>query len=423
MKLKKNEKKIIKKNTYFKKLFSFIIASIMLLMLFSGCNSASPAGSGVIASIPEETTAEVVTEEPTTLPPPVTIDIMMIGDMLMHMPAINSGKKSDGSYNYDHLFKNISKDIAAADISIVNQETILGGTELGLSAYPCFNSPHELGDAEVKAGFNIILHATNHAMDKGTNGIDKCLQFWRTSHPNTAVLGIYDNEDDYKNNIYVYEKDGFKVAILNYTYGTNGINPPADKYYYVNKLDTDKITADVAKAKELADMVVVCPHWGTEYVYSPDASVVKWTNLFLELGVNVVLGTHPHVMENVEVLTGNDGHQMLVYYSLGNFVSNQNQMPRMVGGMAKVRLVKDSDGTCYIDSYKYIPVVTHYVNGTDFCAYKLEDYTDELAAANGIRRYSGCSDFSLSYIENLCTQVLGEMYSTKTHRLEVQLHK
>lgn len=417
-------KKIVNtKNTCFKKIFLLITALIVPVMLLAGCNNSSPAGSNVVASVPETTTTEVVTEEPTTIPPAVTIDIMMIGDMLMHMPAINSGKKSDGSYNYDHLFKNILGDIAAADISIVNQETILGGTELGLSAYPCFNSPHELGDAEVKAGFNIILHATNHAMDKGTNGIDKCLQFWRTSHPDTAVLGIHDSEDDYKNNIYIYEKEGFKVAILNYTYGTNGINPPADKYYYVNKLDVDKITADVAKAKALADMVVVCPHWGTEYVYTPDTSVVKWTNLFLELGVDVVIGTHPHVMENVEVLTRSDGHQMLVYYSLGNFVSNQNQMPRMVGGMAKVSLVKEPDGTCYIDNYTYIPVVTHYVNGTDFCAYKLKDYTDELAAANGIKRYAGCSDFSLKYIENLCTQVLGEMYNTKTHQLYVQLHK
>lgn len=414
----------IRKINCSKRIFSWLITAIMLVLLFAGCNSAAPAGGNISASVPEETTAEAATiEETSTEPPSVTIDIMMVGDMLMHMPAVNSGKKSDGSYNYDHIFKNILSDIASADISMVNQETILGGTELGLSAYPCFNSPHELGDAEVKAGFNVILHATNHAMDKGTNGIDKCLQFWRTSHPNTAVLGIYDNENDYKNNIYVYEKDGFKVAILNYTYGTNGINPPQNKYFYVNKLDTDKITADVAKAKQLADMVVVCPHWGTEYVYKPDSSVVKWTNLFLSLGVDVVIGTHPHVMENVEVLTGNNGHQMLVYYSLGNFVSNQNKMPRMVGGMAKIRLVKDPGGSCYIDNYKYIPVVTQYVNGTDFCAYKLEDYTDELATANGIRRYADCSEFSLTYIENLCTQVLGELYSTKTHRLEVQLHQ
>lgn len=405
-----------------------VLLAAILCMVFalSGCRQDTPVSTNKLQSsqtaAPTETVkpTEAATAAPTTAPP-VAIDIMMIGDMLMHMPAINSGLKSDGTYNYDHLFKNIKNDILAADISIVNQETILGGSSLGLSAYPCFNSPHELGDAEVKAGFNVILHATNHAMDKGTVGIDKCLAFWHTVHPQTAVLGINDNEKDYQNNLYLHEKNGFKVAVLNYTYGTNGINPPADKYYYVNLLNKEKITADVTRAKSLADMVVVCPHWGTEYVYTPDTDVTMWTDLFLELGVDAVIGTHPHVMQPVELLTRSDGHQMLVYYSLGNFVSNQNKMPRMIGGMAKIRLMKDSDGSCYIDSYQYIPVVTQYVNGTDFTAYKLADYTEALAEANGIRRYEDCTEFSLTYIENLCKQVLGEQYNSQYHSLTVDL--
>lgn len=371
-----------------------------------------------------ETEGESSAELPTQKRDPVTIDIMMIGDMLMHMPAVDSGLQSDGSYNYDHLFANIKSDVQAADISIVNQETILGGKELGLSSYPCFNSPYELGIAEVNAGFNVILHATNHTLDKGIKGVENCLKFWRTNYPYTGVLGMNASEEEYNNNIYIYNKEEFKVAILNYTYGTNGIKPPAGKEYCVNMLDETKIKADIAKAKEMADMIVVCPHWGTEYVYEPDASVKKWTQLFLDLGVDVVIGTHPHVIEPVETLTRADGHQMVVYYSLGNFVSNQNKMPRMLGAMAKVQLVKESDGTSYINNYEMIPIVTHYLRMPQrITSYKLADYNDTLAAKNHIRTFDGCSGFSVKYCNDLSAQVLGEGYDPVKKTLFVQLHK
>ncbi len=379
-------------------------------------------GSGS-ASLPENEEPSETQPETTKAPDPdVTVDIMMIGDMLVHEGVYNSGLQADGTYNYDHLFKNITEDIAEADVRIVNQETILGGLELGLSGYPCFNSPYELGDAEAKAGFNIILHATNHTIDKGLTGVENCMNFWRTKHPDMPVLGINANEEEY-NSIYVYNKDGFKIAFLNYTYGTNGIPIPSANPYCVNMLDEDKITADVTKAKELADMVVVCPHWGTEYVYTPDSNQQYWTNLFLNLGVDLVIGSHPHVMEPVETLTRDDGHQMVVYYSLGNFVSNQDQKPRMLGGMAKVQLVKKSDGSCYIDHYSYTPIVTHKLFGTSLItSYKLSDYTEELASANAIRNDADCYDFSLEWCKSLCRQVFGDAYDEESCSVSVQLH-
>ena len=261
-----------------------------------------------------ETTAEPTTEEETTTKvPTIEVDLMMIGDMLMHEGVVKSGLMDDGTYNFDHLYTNIAKDISSADIKIVNQETILGGSDFAYTGYPTFNSPWALGDAEVKAGFNIILHATNHTLDKGLKGVENCLSFWKTYHPDTTVLGINETEEDYEN-IYVYEKEGFKIAFLNYTYGTNGIPIPDSKPYIVNMLDKDKITADVTKAKQLADMVIVLPHWGTEYVYTPDSNQNYWTQLFLSLGVDVVIGTHPHVLEPVEVVSDTKGHEMLVYY-------------------------------------------------------------------------------------------------------------
>ena len=201
------------------------------------------------------------------------------------------------------------------------------------------------------------------------------MAYWK-NFPNVKVLGINENEEQY-NSIYVYEKEDFKIAILNYTYGTNGIPIPKDNPYVVNLLDEDKIRQDVAKAKEISDLVIVCPHWGTEYVYEPDSWQKKWTNLFLELGVDVVLGAHPHVIEPVEVKTREDGHQMLVYYSLGNFVSNQDRSPRMLGAMAKVSMIKDDSGA-YVNSYSVVPLVTQKLFGKDFSLKFCQDLSQQV---------------------------------------------
>ncbi|MFR2511826.1 MAG: CapA family protein [Lachnospira eligens] len=369
-----------------------------------------------------ETTAEPTTEEETTTKvPTIEVDLMMIGDMLMHEGVVKSGLMDDGTYNFDHLYTNIAKDISSADIRIVNQETILGGSDFAYTGYPTFNSPWALGDAEVKAGFNIILHATNHTLDKGLKGVENCLSFWKTYHPDTTVLGINETEEDYEN-IYVYEKEGFKIAFLNYTYGTNGIPIPDSKPYIVNMLDKDKITADVTKAKQLADMVIVLPHWGTEYVYTPDSNQNYWTQLFLSLGVDVVIVHILMSLSPLEVVSDTKGHEMLVYYSLGNFVSNQDQKPRMIGGMAKMTLVKDETG-CYVKNYNLTPVITQKLFGKKaITTYKLSDYTESLASGNAIRNDSGCSDFSLSYCQTLVKQILGDDYDESTSELNVSLH-
>lgn len=412
-----------RRNSSMPTLIAILVISIVCLVglsiSLSACSKGKEASSDNVSI--EETESTTV-EETTTAPPDVTVDIMMIGDILAHEGVYNSGLQADGTYNFDHLFKNIKSDISAADIRIVNQETILGGVELGLSGYPCFNSPYEIGVAEAKAGFNVILHATNHTLDKGLTGVENCLNFWKTNYPEMAVLGINETEEDY-NDIYVYNKDGFKIAILNYTYGTNGIAIPASKPYIVNMLDVDKITQDVTKAKEIADMVVVCPHWGTEYVYEPDSNQKYWTNLFLKLGVDVVIGAHPHVMEPVETFTRDDGHQMVVYYSLGNFVSNQDKMPRMLGGMAKVTLVKSgTDNSCYVKQYSYTPIVTQKLFGTSLItSYKLSDYNDTLASENAIRKDSGNSEFSLSYCQELCKLVFGDSYDESSKMVYVKL--
>ena len=364
------------------------------------------------------TTNYVINEEPISVEV-TTINLKMIGDVLIHSPLYKNGKQSDGSYNFDHFFANISQDISTADISIVNQETILGGTELGLSTYPKFNSPKEVGDAEVKAGFNTILHATNHTLDKGEVGLNNCLDFWKSKHPNVTILGINETETDY-NNIYVYTKNDFKIAILNYTYDTNGLPIPSNKPYCINTLDEDKVISDIEKAKKLADMVIVCPHWGTEYKLTPDDYQDTWTQLFLEHGVDIVIGTHPHVLQPIETLTSSSEHTMLVYYSLGNFISCQDTKECMIGGMADITLEKDSSGKCRIKQYGLVPIVTHRVfTMGQYTSYKLSDYTQSLVDENTIKKYA--FDFSIDWINTFCKDVLGDNYDTTNSIFKVEL--
>ncbi|HKM35176.1 MAG TPA: CapA family protein [Lachnospiraceae bacterium] len=341
---------------------------------------------------------------------PETIEIIMVGDMLMHTKVLEKGLQQDGSYNFDFLFENVGDKIEGADLALVNQETILGGEELGLSGYPCFNSPYELGDAEVEAGFDVILHATNHALDTHKSGLLNCMNFWEQKYPEVSYLGINASQVEQDEDIYVYTQDNMKIAILNYTYGTNGISTPDEMPYAVNYLDEDQVVQDIQKANEMADFIIVCPHWGTEYKLDISKSQEKWTSLFLENGVDLVIGTHPHVIEPVEWVSDEEGNQMLVYYSLGNFVNGTSGTGsgvanRMVGGMADVFLQRDEEGKVVIESYDAIPLVCHW-SEEEITTYYLSDYTEKMAKENGILKQD--PDFSLQGCQLLVQEVWGE---------------
>lgn len=335
---------------------------------------------------------------------PQSLSIAMVGDILFHTAVAESGIQDDGSYSYDAIFAQIAPVIQKADLALVNQEVIIGGKELGISGYPCFNAPYELGDALAKAGFNVILHATNHALDKGKTGIQNCIRFWESSYPDIAVLGIHGSKKQQKE-LYVHEQNGIRVAILNYTYGTNGIPLPQGMPYAVDLLNKKKVKKDLAKARRLADFIIVCPHWGTEFLAGKSKEQEGWAQFFLENGAGLVIGTHPHVVEPVEWLHGKNGKSMLAYYSLGNFVNwttstGNGVSDRMVGGMAQVTLQKNKDGKVSISEYHLEPLVCHLEKGSNgVTVYFLKDYTKKLASKNEIRKQDG--SFSLQYCKKL----------------------
>ncbi|MBE5823133.1 MAG: CapA family protein [Butyrivibrio sp.] len=344
------------------------------------------------------------------------ITIVMVGDILLHTPVEEAAKRDDGSYNFDFIFENLKKDISSADIAIVNQEVIIGGQELGVSGYPSFNAPYQIGDALVYAGFDVVCHGTNHALDKGKSGLLNCCKYWREQHPEITVVGINETEDAY-NNIDIVEKKGIRIAVLNYTYGTNGIPQPKGMPHAVDMLDRNKVEKDLKYAEENADFTIVCPHWGTEYKLDVDSNQKYWTEIFRKNGADLVLGTHPHVIEPIEMLqddtagiTNNHGNgDMLVYYSLGNFVNwtsgkGKGVANRMVGGMADVTIGRNAKGEVVIKSYGVTPVVTHLQNGHEgVIVYPLTEYTDELGKTNEIVKQD--SSFSAQYCRELANKV------------------
>lgn len=397
------------------------MSCILLMLCLAGCGMqpnaqkadevAVPTSEPAATPIPtvQPTPGPTETPSPTPTPEPPTITVAMVGDMLMHERVMKSGLQEDGSYEFGHLFQHVEDRIQAADISLVNQETILGGTQMGLTGYPCFNSPYELGTAEVEAGFDVILHATNHALDKGKKGAMNCMDFWEEQYPDIPYLGINETKEQ-QERIYIYEQDGMKLAILNYTYGTNGISTPADMPYLVNYLEKEQVVEDLQLANELADFTIVCPHWGKEYYLGVSAEQKRWTKIFLENGVDLVIGTHPHVIEPVEWVEDEAGNRMLVYYSLGNFVNGtsgtgEGVMNRCVGGLAEVQIGRDETGQVVIQEYDCIPLVCHIAEGEEYTVWYLEDYTEELASENHIRKQD--SNFSLDNCKKLVEEVWG----------------
>lgn len=343
------------------------------------------------------------------------ISLVMVGDILLHDRVEESAVQADGSRDFSAIFSETGKTISDADLAIVNQEVIIGGSGLGISGYPAFNAPYEIGDALAETGFDVVCHATNHALDKGKKGILNCIDFWRTNYPQMGILGIHDSSEE-QDDIYIFEKDGIKIAILNYTYGTNGISLPSDMPYAVDMLEEEKVISDIQKAEAEADFTIVCPHWGTEYQLTPSAQQKKWSRIFLEQGVDLVLGTHPHVIEPVEWLTDEaTDNKMLVYYSLGNYVNwtsgtGAGVSNRMVGGMATVTLEKKSETEpVEISEYGVEALVCHVRSGSNGVrVYPLGSYTQELAAENEI--ISQAPDFTYRYCVDLCDKVWGDLW-------------
>ena len=227
-------------------------------------------------------------------------------------------------------------------VAFANQETNIGGVEIGLSSYPNFNSPYEIARDLINVGFNMFARANNHTLDKGEEGILAAQRNWETFE-GIITSGSTDSLEK-RQQIPVIEQNGIKVALLSYSYGFNGHRIPEDKPYLVNEFDYDNAREDIEKAKSVADVIVVSMHWGVEYSNAPSDAQKEQAQWLADQGVHIILGTHPHVLQPVDRLTGQHGNETLVAYSLGNFISGQNGLDRLVGSILKFNIKKTTIG-------------------------------------------------------------------------------
>lgn len=312
---------------------------------------------------------------------PVSVRIKAVGDNLIHSPIYKSCATGKG-YDFSCLYENIAPYLKDADIAAINQETIFVNDASAFSGYPEFGTPSEVGDYAAAAGFNVVTHATNHVLDKHIDAVENTLEFWK-KHPNVSVLGIHETEED-SAKITVFGKQNFKIAMLNYTYGLNGHVIPKDYGYMVDVYDEKKVKRDLKLAEKEADFTVVFIHFGTEYTHTPTKEQIKDAEFLCENGADLIIGAHPHVIQGVDKIKSANGNSAVVFYSLGNFISNQDSISKVLCGMADVTLTK-RNGKVTVDSFEMLPLVTHA--GKKYTSYMLADYTDELAAAH--RRVRG----------------------------------
>ena len=267
-----------------------------------------------------------------------SLKLFMVGDALIHSGVYMDAEKPDGTYDFKPMLANLKPIISKYDLVYYNQETILGGKELGYSSYPMFNSPDEVGDAFIDAGFDLVSLATNHTMDKREIGVLNSVKYWK-SKKNVVTSGQWDSWDE-RNKVRIYEKNNIKYAFFSYTTWTNGLNPPAGKEYLTNIYSDEKAKEDIESVRDKVDVVLVAMHWGTEYSLGVSYDQEKIATYLSELGVDVIIGAHPHVVEPVEFI--NDG-KTFVIYSLGNFISDQDGTERLTGLMSEITIKKHID--------------------------------------------------------------------------------
>lgn len=303
-----------------------------------------------------------------------TAEIVFAGDAMQHKAQIDAAKKSDDIYTYDECFEAIAQYVQNADYAVVNLETPLGGTPY--SGYPMFCSPDSYSLALKNAGFDLLLTANNHSLDKRDKGAKRTLDI--LDKQDIDHIGTYRNEVE-RNNVLPFIKNinGYKIAFLNYTYGTNGI--AIQKDIIVDYIDKLKIKKDVENARNSgAEIIAVAIHWGTEYILLPNATQKALVDYLTDLGVDLIIGGHPHVIQPMEIRWSKiHNKKVFLVYSLGNFISNMKTNDTRGGAMAKVKITRNEYGKAIVASasYRLIFTLKPSQKNYNFKIIPVEDYT------------------------------------------------
>ena len=330
---------------------------------------------------------EVVTEE---VFKPTSAKLVAVGDNLMHRSCTLSAKNADGTYDFTKHFANMADIFKAADLAVISQDTVLGMAD---------------------AGINVVLAANNHIMDEGSAGLNTMMSYFSTKYPNITLLGVNNSREAKDEPVYV-ETNNIKIAMINYSYGSNQTADLDASPYLLNQYDEDWLSDILKQAREEADFIIAFPFWGEQNSMDYTQEQERQAQFLADNGVDLIIGSYPHVVEPVKWITAENGDRTLVYYSLGNFQSIQNTVENMLGGQANVTISKEEDGT-HISDYSLDFVVTHYEQRESseyydiVTTYPLADYTSDLAARHGMS-VSGNEEFNLASLQGLSSQILSK---------------
>lgn len=318
----------------------FLTSFIIIVFLIGGFvlkdfifNPHKTLANKINNSLPENSEENENTEET------YEISLIATGDGLIHNAVYFSYEQDDGTYDFRGALKYVKEIVKDYDIAYYNQETPFAGTQFAYSGYPRFNTPSEFGDAMIDAGFNMVSLATNHTMDKGEQGVINFANYWKNKD-DIIYNGIATSEDE-RNTFMVGEKNNITYSMLSYTTSTNGLTVPSGKEYLVNVYNQEQVKKDIESLRDKVDVLIVAMHWGVEYSATPNSEQKEIAEYLSNLGVDIIIGTHPHVLQPITKIG-----DTIVMYSLGNFISNQygtDDYNKLVGFLATLDITKTVD--------------------------------------------------------------------------------
>jgi len=370
-----------------------------LLIVFS-CKDSKP----IVDETENETpTIEIAVPVEIEEVPHYTLTLLATGDNLFHETIINS-YKTGNTHDFTPVYSHIKSLVEKSDLAIINQETVMAGEEYGYSGYPAFNTPQSLAKTLADTGFDIVNQANNHAMDMGRAGLNATLDLWDTINGIT-VIGARKSGEHHR----IITKNNITLGLLSYTYGLNGIPLPANNPNLVSLINRAKMEEEIKALRPLCDFLIVSMHWGDEYrLLEPGADQIALAQFLAQQNVDLIIGHHPHVLQRVDTLPRPDGKETLCFYSLGNFVSNQREKERVLGGIMLVTFSKEGDELSISDS-GIIPVICHFERSfLNTKVYPIYLYNDELLKKHLLHIEDSEMDYRFMYsiISNLGTKFI-----------------
>lgn len=316
-----------------KSIFSSVIT---VLFLLTGCTTEQTSVADENQELVFETRKLPIATSPSEVGLTASATLSAVGDILIHERVYKDALTEEG-YDFNPMLETVKPFMEQADITVANSESIIGGSEIGLSTYPAFNSPYEVGDALKQAGVDVVTLANNHTLDRGVPAIENAVRYW--DQIGMVHAGSYLSADD-RSEIALMTRNDITFSFLSYTYGTNGIETPAGRDYLVNRIDPAIIQQDLKRAREKSDVVVLNLHFGVEYQKMPNAEQIELAQFAAENGADIILGHHPHVLQPPEWIDTADGRKVFVIYSLGNFLSGQDEPDRQIGAILHLDIEK-----------------------------------------------------------------------------------